>query len=331
MPPIDAYEIGEGGTHLPVETGDGSTRGAGAQDAAAPTQTEPPAVTGASAPPHGSPPADSGLAAPDGGEDEGDIPETATVDYVAKRINRLNARYRAEQRAREADRQAAETRLAQQQGQIETLTRLLQGAAPDLPPQTPTGPPQAEQYADHDSYITAKARYEAQQLLQERDQQTQQQRQREQQQTFQQQLVDRVQAFAQAHPDYDAVIASGFRGKVAPHVDQAVTLLPDGPALAYALAQQPEVLQRLNTLPPPQVIWELARLLPQAPPATGESAPPATTPPANGTRPPPLPEPMRPVGGGGSPSPPGFREDASQEDYRAWRAKTSNLPRWKQG
>ena len=259
--PVEAYELGTDGTHLPLEMGDGSTRGTGAQDAAVPTQTEPPAVTGESAPPASSPPADPGLAAPDGGEDDSDIPETATVDYVAKRINRLNARYRAEQRAREADRQAAEHRLAQQQGQIETLTRLLQGAAPDLPAATPSGPPQAEQYADHDSYLTAKTRYEAQQLLAERDQQTQQAQQQAHMQQFQQQLMEREAAFKQAHPDYDQVVRTGLDGKMAPHVQQALMVLPDGPALAYTLAQQQDLVTRLNTLPPPLVFAELGRMM----------------------------------------------------------------------
>ena len=331
MPPIEAYEIGPDGAHMALETGDGSTRGTGVQDAAAPTQTEPPAVNGAPAPPQSTPPPESGLAAPASEEgDDSDIPETATVDYVAKRINRLNARYRAEQRAREADRVAAEQRLAQQQGQIETLTKLLQGAAPDLPPAQPTGPPQAEQYASHEDYVLAAARYGAQQELQARDQQTQAERQRAEQARMQQELMDREAAFKAQHPDFDQVLRAGLVGKVAPHVQQALMLLPEGPALAYTLAQQQDLVARLNTLPPPLVFAELGRLMPGTPPpaAPGEPTPPVQP---NGTRPPPLPEPMRPVGGGGSPSPPGYREDMSQDEYRAYRARTSNLPRWKTG
>jgi hypothetical protein len=249
------------------------------------------------------------------------------MDYVAKRINRLNARYRSEQRARETDRVAAEQRLAQQQGQIETLTRLLQGAAPDLPlaPAQPTGPPQAEQYTDHDTYLTAKTRYEAQQLLGE-------ERQRAQQQAAQQQLMEREAAFKQAHPDFDDVVRQGLAGKVAPHVQQALMMLPEGPALAYTLAQQQDLVTKLNTLPPPLVFAELGRLMPGTliPGATGGA--PDGTPPAPPDRSPgqaPLPEPMRPVGGGGSPAPPAYSDAMSQEEYRAWRARTSQLPQWK--
>ena len=39
-------------------------------------------------------------------------------------------------------------------------------------------------------------------------------------------------------------------------------LVPDGPAVAYTLATQPELVQRLNSLPPPLVLLELGRLLP---------------------------------------------------------------------
>jgi small-conductance mechanosensitive channel len=326
---IEAYTINEqDGTHIPLSTGDGSTRGTGVQDAAAPAQTEPPAVNGASAPPQVSPPQEQGLAAPEGaGEDDSDIPETATVDYVAKRINRLNARYRAEQRAREADRQAAQERLAQQQGQIEALTRMLQGAAPDMgqAPAPLAGPPEDHEFASNAEYVRAAARYEAQQELQAREQQTQQQRQQEQVQQMQRELLEREAAFKQAHPDFDDVVRGGLAGKVAPHVQQALMMLPDGPALAYQLAQQQDLVQRLNTLPPPLVFAELGRLMPgQLVPGSNGSAPAGTPPaPTNGqTPPPPLPEPMRPVGGSGSAPPPAFREGMSLAEYRQMRARS---------
>lgn len=327
---IEAYTINEqDGTHIPVRTGDASARGTGAQDAAAPAQTDAPADTGAPAPPQASPPSGEGLAAPPGTEeDEGDIPETATVDYVAKRINRLNARYRSEQRAREADRQAAQERLAQQQGQIEALTRMLQGAAPDMglaAPAHPAGPPQAEQYESHDAYVRAAARYEAQQELQARDQQAQAQRQQDQLQQQHRALMEREAAFQQAHPDFHDVVRQGLAGKVAPHVQQALMLLPEGPALAYTLAQQPDLVQRLNTLPPPLVFAELGRLMPgQLVPGSMGSAPAGTPPaPTNGQTPaPPLPEPMRPVGGSGSAPPPSFKEGMSLAEYRQMRARS---------
>jgi hypothetical protein len=286
------------------------------------------------------------LAAPDAGEgDDADVPAHVTMDEFTKRFNRQTARWRGEQRAREADRQQHQQEQAATRAQVELLTRMLQGAAPDLPaaPAPPAGPPQPETYASHDDYVRAAARYEAQQELASRDQQSVAQRQQEQARAMQQQLLEREAAFKQAHPDFDDVVRLGLAGKVAPHVQQALMLLPEGPALAYTLAQQPDLVQRLNTLPPPLVFAELGRLMPGTlvPGATGGA--PETTPPASGSPPAtttgrtpvgpppaPLPEPMRPVGGAGSPAPPAYHDGMSQEEYRAWRARTSTLPQWKQ-
>ena len=41
-------------------------------------------------------------------------------------------------------------------------------------------------------------------------------------------------------------------------------IVPDGPAVAYALARQPDLVQRLNTLPPPLVLVELGKSQPPA-------------------------------------------------------------------
>jgi len=337
MPPIEAYEIGPEGTHIAVSTGDGSTRGTGVQDAAAPAQTEPPAVNGAPAPPQDSPPQAQGLAAPEGGEGETDLDEAADLtpeEFAAsrRRINQLNGRWRAEQRRREADQQQHQRELAEANAKLDVVTRLLQGAAPNLGqvPAPPTGPPQAEQFDSHDAYVRAAARYEAQQELQARDQQTQAQRQQEQIRQQQQQLLEREAAFKQAHPDFDDVVRTGLAGKVAPHVQQALMMLPDGPALAYTLAQQQDLVSKLNTLPPPLVFAELGRLMPgQLVPGSNGSAPAGTPPaPTNGQTPtPPLPEPMRPVGGNGSAAPPSFKEGMSLAEYRQMRARAGGAGR----
>ena len=49
-------------------------------------------------------------------------------------------------------------------------------------------------------------------------------------------------------------------------------LVPDGPAVAYTLAQQPDLVQRLNGLPPPLVLVELGRLAPPPQPTTATPA-----------------------------------------------------------
>lgn len=340
---IEAYEVAEDGSHIAVSTGASPPGGSGAHTPGTglPAETasgDAAGRQGGSAPQQTTPPPGEGLVASQPAEeDDADVPDdTATVPFVNRRIKQLNAKRRALEQQVAAERQQFQQEHAATKAQVDLLTKMLQGAAPDLgqTPTPPPGPPQAEQYASMDDYTRAQARYEAQQLLQERDRQTQAEREQAQQATAQEQLAQRVRTFQETHLDYERVMRAGYFGHVATHVDQIVSMIPDGPALAYALAQHPEVIQRLNTLPPPQVIWELARLAP--PPATngppethGAPTPPPPAVQANGTRPPPLPEPMRPVGGGGSTTPPAYRDDMSQSEFKAWRARTSNLPAWK--
>jgi hypothetical protein len=248
--------------------------------------------------------------------------DAATVPFVNRRIKQLNAKRRETEKLLAEERQQNALRQAQLEARLDTLTKVLSGAAPDVPasPAPPNGPPQAEQFERHEEFVQAAAHYAA-------DQRFQQERQQAQQMRFQQDLVSREAAFKAAHPDFDAVVDRGLAGLGGTFLQHALMNMPDGPALAYTLAQQPELVQRLNALPPPLVLVELGRLSaapqPTAPtPAVGSAggvAPPVT--PA-----PPLPEPMAPVGGGGSMVQPTYSEGMSQKDYETWRARTSQIP-----
>jgi hypothetical protein len=248
-------------------------------------------------------------------DDDEPEPEVATVDYVARRIKRLTAKQRAQERQHAEREQAWTQERAHLQGQLEVMQRMLQGAAPALP-ETPQGPPQAEQFDRHEDYVRAAARYEAQEVARTQQHQTTQQQQAE---AMQQALMAREQAFRTAHPDFDQVITTGLRGRIAPHVQQALMVLPEGPQLAYTLAQQPETLQRLNTLSPPLVLAELGRL--SVPPAAnGTATPPPAETPMNGTAPaaapPPLPPPPTPLSGMGQGAPSGATPEMSQAEFR---------------
>lgn len=323
MPPIEAYELNDTGQHVPVPLGDTPPPGssAGETDSGVPgAPGEPPAgpQQDAGAPP--APPSPSSL-----GEDEGDESDDAqavTMDDFNRTMARMRQRQRRAARARESERTQYQQELAGLRGQLDVMTRLMQGPSPDLgAQQPPAGPPQAEQYQDHDAYITAKARYEAQQVLEQQRQQTQQAQQ-------QQDLMAREAAFKAAHPDFDQLVNTNLRGKVAPHVQQALMLLPDGPELAYALAQQPDALAQLNQLPPPQMLLALGRLSPApTPPAPAQAS--TTNGVAPTTPPTPLPPPMQPVNGQGSVPTGVYNDSMSQEEYRAYRARTSGLEKWK--
>jgi hypothetical protein len=270
--------------------------------------------------------------APADTEDDEPLRDDSEVnaDRLNRRFARLTAARRKAERERDALAQQHQVELAETRGQLEMVQRLLSGSAPALPepPPAPAGPPHAEQYASHEEYVLAAARYGAQQELQARDQQTAAVREQDQQRAFQQQLLEREQAFKQAHPDFDQVVRTGLAGKVSPILQQALMLVPDGPAVAYALATQPALVQRLNTLAPPFVLLELGRLSPAVP--TPGATPITPTPGANGTAPSALPAPPTPLSGAGAGAPTGqWRENMSQAEYRAWRARTSQDPRWK--
>ena len=333
--PIEVLELAHDGTlTTTTDPGGSSPSGGDAQPTGneltaetAPDRT--PGVQGESAPPQDAPPPDdASLAASQSeGEDADVADDAATVPFVNRRIKQLNAKRRDTWRSNWlANSQQNALRTAQLEARLDTLTKVLSGAAPEVPasPPQPAGPPQAEQFASHEDYVLAAARYGAQQEFQQRDQQAMQQRQQEQQVRFQQDLMSREQTFKEAHPDFDSVVRGGLAGKVSPILQQALMIVPDGPAVAYALASQPDLVQRLNTLPPPLVLVELGRLSPQAPspvsPAVGSMNGNGAVPAA------PLPEPMAPVGGGGSTAQPTYTEGMSQAEYERYRARTSQIP-----
>lgn len=282
-----------------------ATPGEGQQDAGAPP----------------APPSPSPLGEGEGEAAEEDEPQAVTIDDFNRHMARLRRNQRKAERALEAANAEARDRQARYEAQIDTLTRLMQGQ-PTLegtPPADPTRRPQSHEYTDQAAYDQAMDTWLAHTIdarAAQREQMTHQQRQ----------LVEREAAFTAAHPDFDAVVRTGLAGKVAPHVQQALMLLPDGPAAAYALAKAPDQLQRLNQLPPPLVFAELGRLSPAASPATPASTNGAVSPTA--ATPPVLPPPLTPVSGQGSVPPGSYHENMSQAEYKAWRQRTSQVPRY---
>jgi hypothetical protein len=279
-----------------------------------PTPERPPDAT---APPEGEPPLPGADAA--AAVDTAPDPSPPPPDDLA-----------ALRRLIEEREQARAVQDARRDAQFETMTRVFSGAAPELPqaPAQPTGPPQAEQFASHEDYVMAAARYGAQQEFQARDQQTAQQRQQDQQIRFQQDLMQREQTFKAEHSDFDTVVRGGLAGKVSPILQQALMIVPDGPAVAYALARQPDLVQRLNQMPPPLVLVELGRLSPPSvatsPPSGGSpgQGPPSTEVQGGAGRP--KPPPLRPLSGTGVAPVGGYRDDMSMPEYRQWK-KQNNL------
>ena len=339
--PIETYEVVDG-RRVDMPSGDVSPSGTQQESAPTATGTDAPGATASPQAGEGQQPASPAGTTPPGegespGESDDDEPlrddSEITAARLERRFKRLTAARRQAERERDAERHQHALEMAQLRGQQEATQRMLQGAAPDLPqtPAQPSGPPQAEQFASHEDYVLAAARYGAQQEFQQRDQQMQEYRQREQQVQFQRDLMQREQTFKEAHPDFDQVVRSGLAGKVSPILQQALMLVPDGPAVAYWLAQRPEKVQELNTLPPPLVLVELGKLTPASASAV---APAVGSTNGNGTGSPPsqvtLHAPETPLSGSGGGAPTGtYRDDMSAAEYKAWRKRTSELPEWK--
>ena len=81
--------------------------------------------------------------------------DAATVPFVNRRIKQLNAKRRETEKQLADERQQNALRQAQLEARLDTLTRVLVGAAPDVPasPPQPTGPPQAEQFESHEEFV----------------------------------------------------------------------------------------------------------------------------------------------------------------------------------
>jgi hypothetical protein len=251
--------------------------------------TTPPADTTQQAQQQGTPPggeASQGTAQTEGQQQEGQQgQEQQQRDEqgrfkpgVQRRIDELTRqRHEAERRASEL-----EQRLQQLQSGTQSSG------------QAPATKPDPRQFEDYGDYVAALTKYEAAQLLGQRDQQQAQALQQQRQQLTQQAEQARAEAWTErqtaartALPDYDTVMAAAANVHVSAAVQDALLDSDRGPELAYHLAKNPAEAQRLNGLSPRQVDREIGRL-------EERLSRPATPPVSK------APPPLKPLGGGGS-------------------------------
>lgn len=287
-----------------------------------------------SVPPTDTPPAEGGEPSAD---TDDDAPLRDDSEVNAERLNRrfarLTAARRKAERERDAERQQHALEIAQIRGEVEATQRLMSGAAPTLPetPAQPTGPPHEEQFTSHEDYVLAAARYGAQQEFQARDQQTQEQRQQAAADARRQRLAALEAPLKAQHPDFDRVVIPLLQPQaLAPHVQQFLFWHDSGPAVAYALGTTPGLREQLNQLPPPLALVALGELSARLSPPASASTSTGTTPTTNGTPAPALPAPPTPLSGAGAGAPTlSYHDNMTQEEYRNWRKRTSQLPVWK--
>ena len=272
--PIEVIELAHDGTlTTTTDPGDATTSPPVVPQAetVAPAETAPgrtPGVQGESAPPQDAPPPDdASLAASQSeGEDADVADDAATVPYVNRRIKQLNAKRRDTEKQLAEERQQNALRTAQLEARLDTLTKVLSGAAPEVPA-SPRSSPQAPRKPSSLPAMrtmcwrrpaTGPSKSSRRVISRPCSSASRNNRCR-----FQQDLMSREQTFKEAHPDFDTVVRGGLAGKVSPVLQQALMLVPDGPAVAYALAKQPDLVQRLNQMPPPLVLVELGTSQPR--------------------------------------------------------------------
>ena len=173
-----------------------------------------------------------------------DTAPTPVPKWVKPRIDELTRNWREEQRRSEA-----------------LLALIQQQKAPEPEVEAPQKEPELADF-DYDEgkyrqavikYAQEQARAVVQQELQQRDWQSQQM-------TRVQTFESREAEFAKAHPDYHERVVQDSTLPITPAMREVLFDSPNGPEVAYWLAQNRENAAQIARLPPHQAALELGRI-----------------------------------------------------------------------
>jgi chemotaxis protein histidine kinase CheA len=185
-------------------------------------------------------------------------PEKAEEPKADKEAG-INAALIAERRRR----QQAEQHAAQTQKTLEEMQQRF-NANPHAQPEQPKGEPKPEQFESWEQYVAALTQHNVGQALRQAHENEQRQRtehqQRKQIEQIQSQAMDVVGRGQQKYPDFDAVVNGGLAPFLNESLHLAITQNPVGEDIAHHLGRNPAEAQRLSSLPPYQVIREIALL-----------------------------------------------------------------------
>lgn len=210
---------------------------------------------------------------------EGQEPETQETQRGKKsaqqRINEITkARY-------DAEREAAYWR------GIAEGSRPQPQSAPVQPVSEPLAKPNLADFTDYETYIEAltdwKTTQKVTEVVHNQRAVTVQERQRAEALELAKGWASKQEDARKSIPDYDEVLG-GAETVVAPYVTDAILTSDRGPEVAYHLAKNPALAEKLNKLSPIAAAREIGRIeaaLEKSSPGTSRSAPP---PPARTTR-----------------------------------------------
>lgn len=241
----------------------------------------------------------------DRAEEEHDPEPQKGKKSAQQRINEITkARYEAERAA------------AYWKGIAEGRTPQAQ-AVPESAAREPHAKPNLADYSDYEAYVEALTDWKTSQKIAEvvhhQRAVTAQERQQAEAMELARGWVGKQEAVRREIPDYDEVMG-GADTVVAPHVTDAILTSDRGPEVAYHLAKNPALAEKLNRLSPLAAAREIGRIeaaLEKSSPGTTRTAPPA---PAKTSR--------------SSATIPGDPTKMSHDQYRAMRAKQG--ARWAQ-
>lgn len=162
-----------------------------------------------------------------------------------ERIDELTAKYREEQRQR----MIAEAQLQTQQ----------QEKAPEPP--KPLEEPKPEQFQTYEEYIDARSEYVAEKKMREYRDSENERSQQSNRIAKKAEFDKRGQEFAEKHPDYMTMVASIPSAWLPQDVADIIVDSPEGPQIAYHLAQNPQEAFRISQLgSPSQRAFEIGRI-----------------------------------------------------------------------
>lgn len=242
---------------------------------------------------------------------ESDQEETVEVapDETPKKKRRRRGRSykeRASQLAREKASEAARAdALAAKLAAIEANQRV-PTPAPDPPPDSPPeaqGEPASQEkpkqssFTSYEDYQEALVEWKVSQQIEAHEKDRAERMESDQKRQRQQNVVDahvaRIDAFREAHPDFDAVVEEAADLPVTDPMHDAVLNSESGPALMYHLCKNPEECDRISQMHPLSAIKEMGRLEAQLDVARSTTGPTPKAEPLTKA-----PRPIKPVGGG---------------------------------
>lgn len=196
---------------------------------------------------------------------------------------------------------------------LKSQPQLAQQIAPTQPAVQPAADkPQLSQFNnDYEAYTEALTDWKLSQMLAQRQAEEQQ---RKVAQTYQQ----RIDEFVKTTPDFAEVMADANDVVAADEILQAVVDSEIGPKIAYYLAKNPEVVERINAMPAHRRLIEMGKLEDRL---TSESqAKPASAPQKQPSR---APAPVKPASGGAPVVIQKAPHEMTPQEYIAYRNKTA--------